>query len=164
MMRNRLRNYLIDEEESGSFERGKEKPFIWVSWSYPAGSFRHQRSFGEKNWERAMDILSKSQAQWYRLQAPSSFSQIMHELSETGKMEELKERIRILEEQARQNKRLIEQISEKVRREEELDKEIVKDLNMLGGIPQKAKGDPFKLAKGLLDMSQEEYEQLLGEG
>ena len=87
----------------------------------------------------------------------------MHELSETAKMEELKERIKILEGQARQNKRLIEQISEKARREEELEKEIVKDLNMLGGIPRKAKRAPFKLAKGLLDMSRGEYEGLLSE-
>lgn len=162
MMRNILRNYLIDEEESGSFERGKEKPFIW-SWSYPAGSFKHQRSFDEKSWEDTVDILSKWQTQWYQLQAPSVFSQLMHELSEAGKMEALKERMRKLEEQARQNKRLIEQISEKVRREEELDKEIVKDLNMLGGVPRETKGDPFKLAKGLLEMSREEYEEILGE-
>ena len=41
-----------------------------------------------------------------------------------------------------------------------MDKEIVKDLNMLGGVPGKVKEDPFKLAKGLLDLSREKYEKL----
>lgn len=51
----------------------------------------------------------------------------------------------------------------RISREEKLDREIVKDLKKLGGVPRKTKGDPFKLAKELLEMSQEEYEEILGE-
>jgi len=108
-MRNKLKNYLVDEEEMGSFESGKEKPTTRIMyWFVPRSRLMYPRTFDEKSWERAADILSKWQAQWYQLEAPSNVSQIMHELSGTAKMEELKERITILEEQARQNKRLID--------------------------------------------------------
>ena len=49
------------------------------------------------------------------------------------------------------------------RRQKRIEKKIVEDLNVLGGIPRKEKGDPFKLAKGLLDMSREKYDELFGE-
>lgn len=44
------------------------------------------------------------------------------------------------------------------------DKEILEELAMLGGLKREEKQrDPFKLARGLLDMSEEDYEALLQE-
>jgi len=183
-MRNRLKNYLAIEKETENLERLKEKPLTGMEWLIPQISYMpprnlseiiqkaldrldlheiYQKSFDEKSWKRIVDILSKWQPQWHQLQAPSSLPQIMHELSETGKIVDLKERVKILEEETRRNKKLIEQISEIIRREEELDKEIVKDLKTLGGVPRTTKGDPFKLAKGLPAISREEYEEIRGE-
>lgn len=62
------------------------------------------------------------------------------------------------------DKKVLERIQKRIQEEKKLDQEIVKDLKMLGGVPRKAKkGDPFKLAKGLLDISPEEYEEIRGE-
>ena len=51
----------------------------------------------------------------------------------------------------------------RLKQEKKLHREILKDLKILGGIPRKIKGDPFKLTKGLLNMSREEYEKLIVE-
>jgi len=183
-MRNRLKNYLAIEKETENLERLKEKPLTGMEWLIPQISYMpprnpseiiqkalnrldlheiYQKAFDEKSWKRIADILSKWHPQWYQLQTGSSFSKVMHELSETGKIEDLKERINTLEEETRRNKKLIEQISERICREEELDKEIVKDLKTLGGVPRTTKGDPFKLAKRLPAISREEYEEIRGE-
>ena len=55
------------------------------------------------------------------------------------------------------------EIRSRENKEKKLDKEIIKDLKALGGVPRKTKkGNPFKLARGLLDMSEEEYEEIRG--
>ena len=56
-MRNKLKNYLVDEEEMGSFESEKEKRIAGIMyWLIPRSPFTYQKPFDEKSWERAMDI------------------------------------------------------------------------------------------------------------